>query len=113
MLTVGPNIFGQNPEVGPERILAATGFAAHSVFGVRYAIGLAQNLHASIALLHVVTEAGEFSGEAKSRMITDRVGKLRTLIPANVNLASEPLLLAESAQRRKKSCRPQQLGKRT
>src|SRR4029077_6967131 len=34
----GPNISGQNPEVGPERIVAATGFAAHSVFGVRYAI---------------------------------------------------------------------------
>ena len=60
---------------------------------MRYAIGLAQNLHASIAVLHVVTEAGGLSGDAKSSMVTDRVGKLRTLIPTNVNLASEPLLL--------------------
>ena len=44
VLTVGPNIADQDPEIGPERILAATGFAAHSVHGVRYAIGLAQNL---------------------------------------------------------------------
>jgi nucleotide-binding universal stress UspA family protein len=95
VLTVGPNISGQNPEVGPERILATTGFAAHSVLGVRYAISLAQNLHASVALLHVVTEAGELSEDAKSAMVTDRVGKLRTLIPANVNLKSEPLLLVE------------------
>jgi len=62
---------------------------------VRYAIGLAQNLHASIALLHVVTEASEFPEDAKSRTATDRVEKLHTLIPANVSLASEPLLLVE------------------
>jgi nucleotide-binding universal stress UspA family protein len=95
VLTVGPNISGQNPEVGPERILATTGFAAHSVFGLRYAIGLAENLRASVALLHVVTKAGELVGDAKSRMMADRTKKLRDLIPANVNLASEPLLLVE------------------
>lgn len=95
VLTVGPNISGQNPEIGPERILATTGFAAHSVFGVRYAIGLAQNLHASIALLHVVTEAGEVSEEAKSSIVAERIEKLRSLIPATVNLASELVLLVE------------------
>ena len=42
VLTVGPNIAGQNPEIGPERILAATGFAAHSFFSaaVRDSTGL-------------------------------------------------------------------------
>jgi nucleotide-binding universal stress UspA family protein len=95
VLTVGPNISGQNPELSPERILAATGFAAHSVLGVRYAIGLAQNLHASIALLHVVTEPTELSTEAKSRSITERVERLRGLIPANVGLGSEPLFFVE------------------
>ena len=95
VLTVGPHISGQNPEIGPERILAATGFAAHSVLGVRYAIGLAQILHASISLLHVVTEGSELSPEAKSRMAAERIGKLRDLIPATVNLASEPVLLVE------------------
>jgi len=95
VLTVGPSISGQNPEVAPERILAATGFATHSVLGVRYAIGLAQNLHASVALLHVVTDKGEVSGDAKSLLTDERMGKLRSLIPENVGLASEPLLRVE------------------
>jgi len=95
VLTVGPNISGQNPELSPERILAATGFAAHSVLAVSYAIALAQNLHASIALLHVVTEAGELSGDAKSRLIAERVGRLRGLVPTNVSLGAEPLFLVE------------------
>ena len=95
VLTVGPNISSQNPEVGPERILAATGFATHSVFGVRYAIGLAQNLHSSIALLHVVPEGSELSGEAKSRLTAESIAKLRDLIPAAVYLASEPLFFVE------------------
>jgi nucleotide-binding universal stress UspA family protein len=95
VLTVGPNIAGQNPEIGPERILAATGFAAHSVFGVRFAIGLAQNLHSSVALLHVVTDAGGLSGDAKIRAKAECLGKLRSLIPANAGLASEPSLFVE------------------
>jgi nucleotide-binding universal stress UspA family protein len=95
VLTVGPNISGQNPEDGPERILAPTGFAAHSVFGVRYAIGLAQNLHSSIALLHVVTEGRELSREAQSRLTDERITRLRGLIPTAANLVSEPLLFVE------------------
>ena len=95
VLTIGPSISGQNPEVGPERILAATGFATHSVLGVRYAIGLAHNLHSSIALLHVVTEGGELSSEAKSRVTAESIAKLRGLIPIASDLASEPLLLVE------------------
>src|SRR5215469_10067376 len=95
VLTVGPNISGQNPDVGPERILAATGFATHSVLGVRYAIGLAQNLRASIALLHVVTEGSELSGDAKSRLAKERIEKLRALIPPKVSLIPDPLLRVE------------------
>ena len=95
VLTVGPNIAGQNPEIGPERILAATGFAAHSVFGVRFAIGLAQNLHSSVALLHVVTDAGGLSEDAKIRVKAECLGKLRSLIPADADLACEPFLFVE------------------
>ena len=95
VLTVGPNIAGQNPEIGPERILAATGFAAHSVFGVRFAIGLAQNLHSSVALLHVVTDAGGLSEDAKIRAKAECLGKLRSLIPADADLACEPFLFVE------------------
>jgi len=88
VLTVGPNSVGQNPEVGPERILAATGFAAHSIFAVKYAIRLAQDLRCSLALLHVVTDGNHGSGE-------DRLAKLRSLIPADVDLPSAPLFFIE------------------
>ena len=95
VLTVGPNISDQDPEIGPERILATTGFAAHSLFSVRYAIGLAQDLHSSLALLHVVTDRGEVSGDAKGNARAEYLARLRTLIPPDVHLASEPLFLVE------------------
>jgi nucleotide-binding universal stress UspA family protein len=95
VLTVGPNIADQNPEIGPERILATTGFAAHSLFAVRYAIGLAQDLHSSLALLHVVTGYSNGSGDAKDSTRVERLAKLRTLIPSEVHLASEPLFFVE------------------
>jgi nucleotide-binding universal stress UspA family protein len=95
VLTVGPSISGQDPEVGPERILATTGFAAHSLFAVRYAIGLAQDLHSCLALLHVVTDGPEVSGGAKVSKKDECLAKLRTLIPADIHLASEPLFFVE------------------
>jgi nucleotide-binding universal stress UspA family protein len=95
VLTVGPNISDQDPEIGPERILAATGFAAHSLFSVRYAIELAQDLRSSLALLHVVSDRGEVSGDAKGNAREEYVARLQTLIPPHVHLASEPLFLVE------------------
>lgn len=95
VLIVGPNAAGQDPEIGPERILAATGFAAHSVAGVRYAIGLAEVLRSSLALLNVVTAGGDVSASAKNTVKKERLSKLRTLIPTDVRLASEPLFFVE------------------
>jgi|SRR5215470_7896093 len=88
VLTVGPNTASQNPEIGPERILAATGFAPHSLFAVSYAIRLAQDLHSSLALLHVVTDGNNGASD-------ERLAKLRSLIPADAELASEPLFFVE------------------
>lgn len=95
VLIVGPHAAGQDPEIGPERILAATGFAAHSVAGVRYAIGLAGVLHSSLALLNVVTAGGDESVPAKDTVKKERLSKLRTLIPSDVRLASEPMFFVE------------------
>jgi nucleotide-binding universal stress UspA family protein len=94
VLIVGPSIAGQNPESGPERILAPTGFAAHSLFAVRYAIGLARGLHSSLALLHVVTDGSNGSDDKDGRRV-ERLIKLRTLIPVEADLACEPLFLVE------------------
>jgi len=95
VLTVGPNISGQDPEIGPERILAPTGFAAHSVFAVKYAVAFAQDLHSCLALLHVVTDRLPASGDERVRGKDEFRNKLRALIPADADLWSEPLFLVE------------------
>lgn len=92
VLTIGPNVTGQDPEIGPERILAPTGFAAHSLRAIQYAVLLAEDLHASLGVLHVVTEAGDTRTEAVSR---ERENRLRSLIPRDVNLVSPPDFFVE------------------
>jgi nucleotide-binding universal stress UspA family protein len=93
VLTVGPNIEGQDPEVAPERILAPTAFAAHSVHAVHYAIGLAQELHSKIALLNVVTEIPD--GASRDRLRDERLARIRSLVPSQVRLPSEPEYFVE------------------
>ena len=95
VLIVGPNVTAQNPEIDPERILAATGFAAHSVAGVRYAVALAQKLRSSLALLNVVTGGSDGLADSKENVRNERRARLATLIAGDVHLASEPLLLVE------------------
>ena len=95
VLTVGPNIEGQNPENAPERILTGTGFAAHSLIAVRYALRLAQDFHSSLALVHVITGGANGSRETNGNMREERLAKLRALIPADIALASEPEFFVE------------------
>jgi nucleotide-binding universal stress UspA family protein len=95
VLTVGPSIADQDPEMRFERVLTATGFAPHSLLAVRYALRLAQDLHSCLALLHVVTDPSQVSGEAKDATREERLARLRTLISSNVRLPSEPVLFVE------------------
>jgi nucleotide-binding universal stress UspA family protein len=95
VLTVGPNTSGQDPQIGPERILAPTGFAPQSLLAVRYAVLFAQDLHSSLALLHVVTDLKEVIPEEEQRIRKEREARLRALIPDDVNLVSPPGLFVE------------------
>jgi nucleotide-binding universal stress UspA family protein len=95
VLTVGPSIANQDPEMGPERILTATGFASHSLLAVRYALRFAQDLHSSLALLHVVTDPTQVSGDAKDRIRDERLARLRALISSNARLPSAPVFFVE------------------
>jgi len=81
--------------VAPERILTATGFAPHSIFGVRYAIGLAQDLRSSVALLHVIPGTGELSEDAKNKARDEGLTRLRALFSKEIRLPSEHLFLVE------------------
>lgn len=92
VLTIGPNVTGQDPQLGPERILAPTGFAAQSLRAVQYAVLLAEDLHASLGLLHVVTEADDTRTEAVGR---ERENRLRSLIPRDAKLISPPDFFVE------------------
>lgn len=95
VLTVGPNTAGQDPQIGAERILAPTGFAPQSLVAVRYAVLLAQDLHSSLALLHVVTDLKEVIPGEEQRIRKEREARLRALIPDEVNLASPPGFFVE------------------
>lgn len=92
VLTVGPNISGQDPQLGLERILAPTGFAPQSLQAVQYAVLLAQDLHSSLALLHVVTD---LAGSATTEDRKEREACLRGLIPHDVSLISPPHFFVE------------------
>jgi nucleotide-binding universal stress UspA family protein len=89
VLTVGPNS-NQDPHIGPERILASTGFASHSLLAVQYAVRLAQELHSSLALLHVVTKFQEANSEEMRRLRREREARLRELVPADLHLRVPP-----------------------
>jgi nucleotide-binding universal stress UspA family protein len=95
VLTVGPGSTAQDPEVAPERILTATGFAPHSIFGVRWAIALAHNLGSSVALLHVITGKGELSEDGKDKARDEGLAKLRALSSRELRLPSAQLFLVE------------------
>jgi nucleotide-binding universal stress UspA family protein len=93
VLTVGPNVSGQDPEVGPQRILVPTGFAPQSLYAVKYALWLAQELQSSLALLHVVTDRP--GTQDQERIWSERTARLRALIPSGEHLPSPPESVVE------------------
>jgi len=94
VLIVGPSS-SQNPEAGPPRILVPTGFAHQSLYAVRYAMWLAEQLRSSLAVLHVVTDAERLAAGEKQRIGKERMKRLRALVPADAKLASAPEFFLE------------------
>jgi nucleotide-binding universal stress UspA family protein len=93
VLTVGPGVTTREPEGPPQRILAATGFAPHSIFAVKYATALAQHLSASLAVINVAT-GNDFSG-TKEAVRNEHLARLRDVIPPGHSLASKASLFVE------------------
>ena len=92
VITVGPNVSDQAAQADPHRILAATGFAAHSLHAVGYASHLADYLHSSLALVNVVTDPAKAIGEPKARARSERMKQLEGIVP---ELALKPELFVE------------------
>jgi nucleotide-binding universal stress UspA family protein len=95
VLTIGPNTRKSRSPTGPKRILAATGFAAHSLLAVRYAERLAEELHSALALLHVVTDIGHVGPQEKEKVRKEREARLRALLPEDVHLTTPPVFRVE------------------
>lgn len=80
VLTVGPNVGGEDPDSWPQRILIPTGFAPQSRFAIKYGSWLAERLRPSLALLHVVTDQVEERN--RERLRNERLERLRAAVAA-------------------------------
>jgi nucleotide-binding universal stress UspA family protein len=92
VLTIGPRVRGgQHSRAEFRRILFATDFSPEAMAAAPYAISLAQENQARLALLHVIPQReqhdkqpiGEFS-------VTDTLGKLNDLVPDEAQLWCRP-----------------------
>jgi nucleotide-binding universal stress UspA family protein len=95
VLAVGPNTAGQDPQIGPERILTSTGFAPQSLLAVGYAVLLAQQLQSSLGLLHVVTDPIGINAEEREGLRMEREARLRALVPSDIHFAAPPCFFVE------------------
>jgi nucleotide-binding universal stress UspA family protein len=86
VLTVGPHVpCNSSPDIQFKRILLATNFGEESLAGLRYALSLAEEDQAQLALLHVVEQpaAGIVDAEELRRSLLRR---LRELLPPAAEL---------------------------
>ncbi len=90
VLTVGPKAPEEAPAEGPKRILYSTGFAPQSLYAGVYALSLAEQNQAALAMLHVVKEAPEQTSAPHEELERDSKARLASLIPAQARLATPP-----------------------
>lgn len=90
VLTVGPNSPDVAPQAGPQRILYSTGFAPQSLYAGVYALSLAQQNQARLALLNVIKEVQNDSPQKRQELERTAKENLRQLIPEGANLAQPP-----------------------
>ena len=95
VLTIGPKVTQEAPSGGPKRILYSTGFSPQSLHAGRYALALASQAGAQLAMLNVVTGVSPDSVGARSELVSDGKRKLRDLLPPELALPAEPELFVE------------------
>ena len=92
VLTVGPKTPGDAPEHPPQRILYSTGFAAQSLYAGTFALSLAQQNQARLAMLNVIRDLPNDSPQLRAQQEQQNKARLRELIPADAQLAAAPEL---------------------
>jgi nucleotide-binding universal stress UspA family protein len=92
VLTVGPNAPAEAPPEGPKQILYSTGFAAQSLYAGKYALSLAEENHARLAMLHVIRNVPADADREQLRHEAEQ--KLQELVPSGV-LPTPPEIFVE------------------
>ncbi|MFB3915816.1 MAG: universal stress protein [Terriglobales bacterium] len=90
VLTVGPKSPDVAPQSGPKRILYSTGFAPHSLYAGIFALSLAQQNRARLALLNVIKEVQNDNPQKRQELEREAKQHLQELIPPEANLAETP-----------------------
>jgi len=95
VLTIGPKVTQSTPADGPRRILYSTGFSPQSLYAGRFALALASQAGARLAMLNVVTGVSAESVEARVQLEREGKQKLHDLLPTDLVLPTEPELFVK------------------
>lgn len=96
VLTLGPQVTMELPKAPEVReILYATDLVAESPSSAPYAVSLAQENQAHLALLHVIEDRKTGELISPSELVDSKMHKLRKLIPPEAELWCQPGFLVE------------------
>jgi len=97
VLTVGPHVSSSISGCRFQRVLFATDFSSESEAAAPYALSLAQENHASLALLHVMKEK-ETGNPAESKEYEKVVERLRQICPPDAEQSVAPEIAVEHGE---------------
>ncbi|MFB3812910.1 MAG: universal stress protein [Terriglobales bacterium] len=90
VLTVGPKSPEEAPAEGPKRILYSTGFAPQSLYAGIYALSLAEQNQAQLAMLHVTHDVPDQPPRPHDEVEREAKARLAELVPPTAKLVAEP-----------------------
>jgi len=95
VLTVGPHVtLRPYHDFKVEKVLFPTDLGTHAEFATQYALSVAQENHAQITFMHVVSLEEAFQHD-RSPLVTDAYKKLQTLLPEDAKQWCQPELVVE------------------
>lgn len=95
VLTVGPHVTVRPyNDFRAEKVLFPTDLGTHAEFATNYALSIAQESHAQIAFMHVVSLEEAFQHD-RTVLVNESFKKLETLIPPDANEWCKPELVVE------------------
>jgi nucleotide-binding universal stress UspA family protein len=99
VLTVGPHSPSEPPREGRFRgILYATDFSEESLAAAPYAISLAQEHQAHLALLHVIEKSAAGGSVRPDELEAHAVQQMQSIVPENTELRCEPQYFAKEGE---------------